>query len=83
MSAAASYSQAQLDDYLINTVATGLPAREFWNPRQTDVYAALVAKLNDKHVELEAAKTELGTRVANHVTNVLYEAQAKAHLAAA
>ena len=33
IAAATAFSQADLDAYLVNTVASGLPAREFWNPR--------------------------------------------------
>ncbi len=83
INAATSFTDAQLSYYLVNTVAVSLASREFWNPRQPDVYAALVAKRNSIHTQLEAQKTELGVRVSNQVANIVKLAQAKANLAAA
>lgn len=52
INAAASFSQADLDSYVVSTLAVGLPAREFWNPRQADVYAALRTRLENVDASL-------------------------------
>jgi predicted naringenin-chalcone synthase len=83
INAAAAATQAELDFYLVNTVAFGLPDREFWNPRQPDVYDAIQEKLSDVENLLDIAKHGLEVRVSNQITHVINEAQAKAHLAAA